>query len=325
MVRTALAKNPRRSGVEVRHLLLASAVGWLTLFGAAPAMGEPAPARDAAGDVIIDNASDLWNKEGEEWPRWTAHDETNKVGVDYSTWKEFMADYADPHSKQGALDFVHVSMRGMGLLADYIFKLEKVPVSTLPRDEQLAYWLNLHNAAAVEATALSLRAIYDDHDTTRVLILGNRWREKTLTVEGEALSLVDIERRIVMRQWQDPRVLYGLYMPALGAPSLPAAPFTGTTVWRSLDNRAREFVNSERALELHGGQLHISGLYYWDHGLFPNDAAILAHLRAFAATPLRTKLEKIQAVTATYLNWRINSFNSGYDRHQDHNGSACPV
>lgn len=325
MARMVSAKNLHRIGAEVRHLLLASTVAWLTMFGATPAMAEPTLARDTAEDVVIDNATDLWNKEGEAWPRWTAHAETSKVKIDYSAWQEFMAGYSDPHSKQGALDFVHVSMRGMGLLADYIFKLEKVPVSTLARDEQLAYWLNLHNAAAVEATALSLRTIYEDHDTTRVLVLGNRWREKTLTVEGEALSLVDIERRIVMRQWQNPRVLYGLYMPALGAPSLPAVPFTGATVWQSLGSRAREFVNSERAMELHDGQLHISGLYYWDHGLFPNDAAILAHLRAFAVPSLRTKLEKVQVVTATYLNWRINSFNSGYDRHQDHNGSACPV
>lgn len=136
------------------------------------------------------------------------------------------------------------------------------------------------------------------------------------------MSLVDIERRILMRQWNDPRILYGIYLPALGAPGLPSQPFTSSTVWKMLDDRAREFVNSERAIEFHDDQLHVSALYFWDRWLFPNDSAVLDHLRAFANPDLKAKLIKVQKVTATYLNWRINSFNSGYDRNQDRQGGS---
>lgn len=156
-----------------------------------------------------------------------------------------------------------------------------------------------------------------EDDAVRTIVMGARWREQTLEVEGVKLSLVDIARRIVMRQWKDPRVLYGLYIPANGAPGLPRQAFTGATVWKRLDARAREFVNSERALEIHGDQLHVSALYFWDKWLFGDEKAVLDHLRAFAAPALRSKLTKFDSVTATYLNWRVNSYNSGYDPNQD--------
>lgn len=307
---------------EVRHLLLGVAAGWLVMYSLSPTIAESAPLGFEGGDVIIENAADLWDQEGAEWPRWSAHDQGSKFTVDHSSWERFMADYSDRRNDQGAIDFVHVANRGMGFLGKYIYALEQVPVSTLARNEQLAYWLNLHNARAVETTARSLPFSAPLADTTRQLVLGKKWREKSLEVEGEKLSLVDIERRIVMRQFKDPRVLYGLCLPAHGAPVLPIAPFTGATVWTMLDDRAREFVNSERAIEFHDGQLHVSALYFWDRWLFPNESVVLDHLRAFAEPPLKAKLSEVQKVTATYLNWRINSFNSGYDRNQDRAGGS---
>lgn len=311
---------------SLARAVLGVAFGLASLV-AVPAVADGSTAVAAASEgeaFVVEKASDIWDLEGAEWPRWGAHDESAKTKVDYGTWPGFMADYADPQGHEGALDFIHVSSRGMGYLASYLFALQKVAVSRLPRDEQLAYWLNLHNARAVEATAMSLRDIAMDDDTTKVLILGKAWREKALTVEGEKLSLVDIERRIVMRQWPDPRVQYGLYMPATGAPGLPVQPFTGANVWAALDVRARDYVNSPRATEFHDGKLHVSALYYWDRFLFPSDASILEHLRRFAGPELKAKLGGVDEIAASYLNWRINSYNSGYDRHQDH-GASCPL
>lgn len=276
---------------------------------------EAAPeARVESQDVEIDNAGDLWDQEGAEWPRWSAHDESSEVVIDYSAWNRLTEDFADPRSDRGAVDFTRVTGKGMGYLREMLRALQQVPVSALTRNEQLAFWLNLHNAEAVWRTALSLPL---EDDAVRAIIMGARWREQTLEVEGVKLSLVDIARRIVMRQWKDPRVLYGLYLPAHGAPGLPRRPFTGATVWKMLDARAQEFVNSERALEIHGEQLHVSALYFWDKWLFADEKAVLDHLRDFATPALRSQLTKFNTVTATYLNWRVNSYNSGYDPNQD--------
>ncbi|SEP89576.1 Protein of unknown function, DUF547 [Solimonas aquatica] len=316
-------RPPRRFAVrqQARGFLLCCA-----LLRAWPALADDTFLDQAAErGIVVESAVEVWNQEGAAWPRWNAHDPHSRLRPDYRDWRDFMRDYGEPGHAQGALDFVHVVNRGMGALAKFVYLLEQVPVSSLRRDEQLAYWLNLHNARAVELTAASLRTISEDDETTRELVLGEKWREKSLTVEGEALSLVDIERRIVMRQWPDPRVQYGLYMPAMGAPGVPQTAFTGATVWKRLGERAHDFINSRRATEFYEGQLYVSALYFWDQGLFPNDAAVIAHLRAYADAPLKSRLAKVRKVSATYFNWRINSFNSGYDRHQDRLGGGSPL
>lgn len=298
------------------HILGAWSLVGLATFALMTAQVPTASATDSgpADDVEIDNAADLWDQEGAEWPRWSAHDESSTVVIDYSAWTRFIKDFGEPGSDPMALDYVHVANKGMGYLRALSNALQRVEVSKLKRDEQLAFWLNLHNVAAVWRTAVSLPL---EDDSTRAIIMGAPWREKTLEVEGEKLSLVDIARRIVIRQWKDPRVLYGLCLPANGAPGLPPVPFAGATVWKAIDGRARKFVNSDRALEFHSEQLHVSALYFWDRWLFPDEKAVIAHLRAFAAPPLKAKLANTDKVTATFLNWRVNSFNSSYDPSQD--------
>ncbi len=269
-------------------------------------------------DVV--NAAAIWAQEGAPWPRWGAHNEANKFEVDHSFWTRFMDSFGERRGDDTIVDYFYVVNRGIGDLSYYIYALEQVPVSTLRKDEQLAYWLDLHNAYAIEITAYSLTSIVENADTTRLLVLGQAWRDKSLKVEGQNLSLVDIERRIIMRQWNDPRVIYGLYLPAFGAPQLPYHPFTGDNVWMMLNKRARKFVNSNRAMEFHGDKIDVSALYFWDKKLIKNNEAVLNHLRQFARPSLKLKLADIHTIRATYLNWRLESYNSDYDRNQDLQG-----
>lgn len=255
---------------------------------------------------------------GGDWKRWAVHDPDSTVQVDTSAWTGFVREFSD-NSSRGALDFLHIARRGYGFISQFVFQLQEVPVSRLNRDEQLAYWLNLHNAAAVRQTAVKFP--FKD-ESTRELVLGDAWRADIFTVEDQKLSLEDIERRILFRQWPDARVIYGVYLPASGAPPLSDQPFTGAEVWRQLEARGRAYVNRGPALELAGEELHVSALYYWDKALFADDAALIAHLRKYAEPPLAQKLAGITAVRASWLNWRLNSFNSGYDINQDRSGGG---
>lgn len=319
------AQSGKRQHTHLSNLarLLITIIGSLSLGVAAPfAMAEPNGRMGFENPTIVENALDIWRQEGADWPRWAAHDKNSTFVVDHSWWENFMADHTDRHDGIGVLDYVYVSNRGLGGLASYVYALQHVPVSKLSRDEQLAFWLNLHNALAAQTTAQSLDSIAQWSATTRHLVLGKPWREKNVEVEGQSLSLVDIERRILMRQWNDPRVLYGIHLPALGAPALPAKPFTGDSVWKMLENRARAFVNSDQALEFHGDDIHVSSLYFWDDQLFNNEAEVLNHLQHFATAERRAQIAKLDAIKATYLNWRLVTFNSGYDRHQDRQGGS---
>lgn len=297
---------------------MSSRLLWLTVV----VLGFGALSLRPAAAVSIPGQAEEQDLEAEaergDWQRWSRHDPSSKASVDYSAWTRFVRDFSD-NSPRGALDYLYISRRGMGFLNHLVSQLQQVPVSRLARDEQLAYWINLHNAEAVRITAL--RFPYKD-DSTRELVLGEHWRADTLSVEDMPISLEDIERRILFRQWPDPRVIYGLYLPASGAPVLSAVPITGAEVWNQLEQRARTYINAGPALELVRGELHVSALYYWDKALFADDLALIQHLRRYADPGLVQQLAGISSVRASWLNWRLNTFNSGYDTNADRSGGG---
>ena len=166
---------------------------------------------------------------------------------------------------------------------------DRVDVTLLPRDEQLAFWLNLHNVLVVEAIASDYpvrrpsRVKADDgtafHSTERV------------TIRGESLSLRDI-RELVMTHWPEPLVLYGFFRGDIGGPSLHHRAFTGANVRRELRNNAAEYANSLRGFNTTWGEPRVSEVYLEaaPH-LFPGDASLRAHLRDVLHKDLADELD----------------------------------
>lgn len=254
-----------------------------------------------------------------DWSRWARHDPSSTAQIDYSAWATFVADFGDGDGGRGALDYLRLTRRGHGFLHAFVTELQALPVSQLSRDEQLAYWMNLHNAQAVLQTTLNF-PIKDE--SARELVLGKPWSTQSLTVEGVRLSLDDIERRILFRHWPDPLVIYGLYLPATGAPRLAPRALVGRDIRAQLEARARLHLRSGHAFELSGSSLDVSALYHWDRALFADDAALIAHLRRYAAPADAQRLATVDTVRASWLNWRLNTFNSGYDVNADRSGGG---
>lgn len=149
-------------------------------------------------------------------------------------------------------------------LTEYRQDLERiaseVDIATLPRNEQLAFWMNLHNVSVIEQigrnypspspSRLKLGPDKTSLDTTRFINVG-----------GVVMSPRDIRMRIVFPNWNDPDVIYGFFRGEIGGPSIQRRAFTGTNVDELLDVSAREFVNSLRGVEGYGSNLLVSAIY----------------------------------------------------------------
>ena len=128
------------------------------------------------------------------------------------------------------------------------------------KNEQLAFWFNLHNMLVVRElsqrypTRYPSKIIMDDKGT----LLDDA---KLVTIRGVALSLSDIRNNIVYRHWQDPLVFYGFFHGDLASPNIRNSAYTGKNVYDGLKANAKEFVNSLRGIEQTFGDTKISPLY----------------------------------------------------------------
>jgi hypothetical protein len=234
--------------------------------------------------------------------------------VDHAALDQFLATYLveTPVSNslsEGAslIRYQAVTAADKQALVDYIDRLQATKVSVLPRDEQLAFWINLYNAETI-------RVILDNMpvETIRAIKSGpfdfkGPWNDVRLSVEGTPLSLDDIENKIVRPVFKDPRIHYGLNCAAIGCPSLRARAFTGDSLDRALDEQTRAFINTPRGASVEAGKLTVSRIFLWyadDYGEGPAD--IINHLRQYAEPPLRDRLDGVNKIARYEYDWSLN-------------------
>ncbi len=248
----------------------------------------------------------------ELWPRWTAHDPASTRAVDHADWDALLA----RHNRAAAdgsrrFDYAAVAAEDRRRLGAYVDGLAATPVSALARDQQRAFWINLYNALTVQ-TVLErwpVASIRDISISPGLFSVGP-WGKKLATVEGEPLSLDDIEHRILRPIWKDPRIHYALNCAAVGCPDLQPVAFTAANAEALLEEAARAFVNHPRGVRVaDGGKLRVSSIYVWFKDDFGDgsDAAVVAHLARYAAPELKARLGGIARIDDHDYDWAINA------------------
>ena len=191
---------------------------------------------------------------------------------------------------------------------------DQIELASLSSNEQLAYWMNLHNVAIIEQIML-------DYPTTRI----NRLRAdgtnedvfeaKILNVAGVPLSLNDIRLRIVYAQWDDPRVMYGFFNGSIGGPEIRREAFDGRRIWAQLDRNGREFVNSLRGVETSQRELRVSHIYQEAERLFPNfETDLRTHLASYAEASTLDQLAPGRRLRTNINEWHIADMINGSTR-----------
>lgn len=189
---------------------------------------------------------------------------------------------------------------------------DKVDVMSLPKDEQLAYWFNLHNFLVLSEIAKR----YPVREPYKLRVGPNNEPLHTaplITIRGVALSLQDIRLNIVQRYWKDPRVLYGFFRGDIASPNLLTHAWHPATLDEDLDSNAVEFVNSLRGVEHLRKQLIVSPVYKEAKAqLFPHwPEDFRTHLRAFAKPKVEKILAKTNRVTFGRYQTRVAALSGG--------------
>lgn len=254
----------------------------------------------------------LFAPNAELWARWTAHEPQATSTVDHTAWNRLLKTYL-VRDGSGIHRFAYgnVSEQDKADLDRYVEGLTATPVSQHNRAEQLAFWINLYNALTVQVVlaAYPIESIRDIKISPGLsgLFVRGPWGKKLVSVEDEAVSLNDIEHRILRPIWQDPRIHYALNCASIGCPNLALDAFTSATTEGLLEAAARDYVNHPRGVSIEKGTLTVSSIYVWfaeDFG--DSDAAVIAHLNRYADADLAKKLSGITEIGGMGYNWKLN-------------------
>ncbi len=206
-------------------------------------------------------------------------------------------------------------------LTEYRHELEQlpdtVPLTRLSRNEQLAYWTNLHNVAVIEQIALAYPL-----STPANLKIGGVPLDTApfITVAGVRMSPRDIRTRIVYPNWHDPKVIYGFWHGDIGGPSISRVAYDGANIDKVLDDVAAEFVGSLRGTQRSGNTLLVSRLYLEARPFYfpdwPRD--LRAHLLKYSSAEVAGIVHATDAVDARIEETDIADLSKG-EREPNYN------
>ncbi len=243
----------------------------------------------------------------EPWGYWERSDPASTLAIDHRGWTAFLGRYlVAGEDGINRADYGRVGPEDRAALARYVASLETVQVTRLNRAEQFAYWINLYNAATVRLI-LDNYPVRSIRDISGGFLSIGPWSRKLLTIEGQPVSLDDIENRILRPIWRDPRVHYALNCASLGCPNLQPEAFTPALTEELLERGAREYVNHRRGVLISYDRLIVSSVYHWYKEDFGGtDAGVIAHLKRYAAPSLAAELGRIAAIYDDHYDWRLN-------------------
>jgi hypothetical protein len=241
------------------------------------------------------------------WPRWTAHDADSSGIIDHDAWNAWLGRFvvisADGINR---VAYGRVTADDRKVLQAYIQSLAALDISTYNRAEQFAYWVNLYNALTVDIV-LEHYPVQSIREIKSGFFSFGPWGMELITIEGESLTLDDIEHRILRPIWQDARIHYAVNCASLGCPNLQRQAFTAASTESLLESAAREFINHPRGALVEDGRLVVSSIYDWfvdDFG--GNDRGVIEHLKSYAEADLRRALSGVDRISDDRYDWQVN-------------------
>ncbi len=143
-------------------------------------------------------------------------------------------------------------------------KADETDFKGRPRDQRLAFLINLYNAA-------TLRLILDHYPISSIRKIGpvwdpnKAWKLPVVKVFGRTVALNTVEHEMIRPVYKDPRVHFALVCAAKGCPSLRSESYDGARLNAQLDDQARTFLSQKAKNDASraGETAYLSPIFKW--------------------------------------------------------------
>ena len=189
-------------------------------------------------------------------------------------------------------------------LAEYVDRLEATDPASMSRDDAMAFWLNLYNAATLELVLAHhpVKSIKDIGGPT-----SSPWKHPVVTVAGRGYSLDAIENDVVRPTFQDARIHFALNCAALGCPPLARHAFRAPTLSDQLDEACRRALNDARWVEASQRRIRPTKLFDWYAADFEHEGStVRKFLARYRPTDAAAVLDEDRRLEYRDYDWSLN-------------------
>lgn len=186
--------------------------------------------------------------------------EQGEQAMDYAEYARLLETYAEPSGVRYAVWAAHQD--DVLALDTVLQKFAEVDVQALTFEEQKAFYINLYNAAMLQAVFKE----YPIKSVTKIgLIPFSIFKKQFIQHGGRELSLDDVEKGILLKDYFDARIHFAVNCASVSCPPLRAEPFIAERLDAQLEEQTRLFAQSSHAARVDPKKKRIaySSLFKW--------------------------------------------------------------
>lgn len=218
----------------------------------------------------------------------------NSTTAGYEWWDQWLKKNV---SGKGEVNYKNMQPE-LAALQSFVAEMgRKVPAADAGRNEQLAYWINLYNAATIQ-----LILQHYPVKSIRDISNGKPWDDVFITAGSKKYSLNNIEHDILRKQFGDARIHFAINCAAKSCPKLLNAAFNKDRLDMQLNSLAKAFVNDASKNKITATQIDISEIFNWYRQDFTQQGSLVDFLNAWSAVRISA------SASIHYLNydWSLN-------------------
>lgn len=192
-------------------------------------------------------------------------------------------------------------------------------------EDQIAFWINAYNVFTLTAIVdhypivWRWRNLFTLTPWNSIRQIPGVWSDLRWSVAGTEKTLDQIEHETLRTQYQEPRIHVAINCASISCPPLGTEPYVGERLDRQLILASRDYLASDRGLQVDGSTLRLSSIFDWYGDDFIEDYAHLVDggsekeravlgLVAAYGPPDAVKLAQSESAMVKYLSydWALN-------------------
>ena len=184
------------------------------------------------------------------------------------------------HVKDGVVDYP--SIQKDDRLPTYLAQLDRVdPNGFATRNERLAFWINAYNAFAI-------KGILDHYSPASYVGRYRYFIGRDYRIGGAAINLYDLERQVLIKQFQEPLIHFAIVCASTSCPKLQTWAYEPDQLERQLDRVARDFISDPTRNRFDRTQkvAYLSMIFKWFDDDFRKAAgSVLSYVTRYVSDP----------------------------------------
>ena len=187
----------------------------------------------------------------------------------------------------------------------YLWYLDRVDPNALPtREDRLAFWINAYNAFAV-------KGILDGYSPRTKFGQLRYFIVKEHRVGGAVINLYDLERKLLIPDFQESRIHFAIVCASKSCPKLQSWVYQADKLEQQLEQSARDYINdaTRNRFDRERKIAYLSMIFQWfEEDFVAHSGSLLNYVRRYVADPdLAHDLETVPyRVEFLEYDWSLN-------------------